>query len=315
MDVSFNSRTSCEVRLAARGSTWPYAGVSTHAPLARCDPRRWPECAKMNVFQLTHLLRGATRRLGYLHPVGNSFNSRTSCEVRLRRQRRATTSVMFQLTHLLRGATYKSSDAYKRNPVSTHAPLARCDRVGGVVCFHGGVSTHAPLARCDAASTASPPVPTTFQLTHLLRGATDTLYNAALAQMVSTHAPLARCDKIIPTEAAGKFRFNSRTSCEVRHLVGVLGGRSLHVSTHAPLARCDGHPVRAGRRYLSFNSRTSCEVRRHEHRKRWIRPVSTHAPLARCDGFRRRLELGDGGFNSRTSCEVRPGATRPTAGR
>ena len=123
---NFNSRTSCEVRLAwkryrqgkaefqlthlLRGATVAtqnaiaMTAISTHAPLARCDPspfRRAPAPAisthaplarcdgsastRLRIarrFQLTHLLRGATRR-----------------------RRRATTSAIFQLTHLLRGAT------------------------------------------------------------------------------------------------------------------------------------------------------------------------------------------------------------------
>ena len=104
-----------------------------------------------------------------------------------------------------------------------------------------------------------------FQLTHLLRGATSTLAN-----------PLHRI-----------LRFNSRTSCEVRHrckanprvplqfqLTHLLRGAThlvqrprllIVVSTHAPLARCDQNGELVNLAPL----------------------VSTHAPLARCD--KRRL--------------------------
>ncbi len=35
------------------------------------------------------------------------------------------------------------------DPISTHAPLARCDYVGNDDDPLGSISTHAPLARCD----------------------------------------------------------------------------------------------------------------------------------------------------------------------
>ena len=103
--VNFNSRTSCEVRprcdddvRALQISTHAplarcdvhvghlvdhCANISTHAPLARCD-RLTPILPHLPVFQLTHLLRGATGTVRF--PPGRGyFNSRTSCEVRLRR--------------------------------------------------------------------------------------------------------------------------------------------------------------------------------------------------------------------------------------
>ena len=61
----------------------PGVRISTHAPLARCDLRRAADSAAVLLFQLTHLLRGATARArigGYV-------------------------TTLFQLTHLLRGAT------------------------------------------------------------------------------------------------------------------------------------------------------------------------------------------------------------------
>ena len=100
--------------------------ISTHAPLARCDT--FPNAAYWM--------------------IGN-FNSRTSCEVRRSRCNCAVSRRLFQLTHLLRGATYcfywgklcfhfnsRTSCEVRPNrlrkakyiqPISTHAPLARCD--------------------------------------------------------------------------------------------------------------------------------------------------------------------------------------------
>ena len=80
LSLNFNSRTSCEVR---------------HGCLldAICEI----------LFQLTHLLRGATRCSG------------PHCRYN-----------RFQLTHLLRGAT-KTHLCTAICRISTHAPLARCD--------------------------------------------------------------------------------------------------------------------------------------------------------------------------------------------
>ena len=78
----FNSRTSCEVRHGKRIANELKAGISTHAPLARCDSSDPMSRAAMQRFQLTHLLRGATRGLQGMPGAGQ-----------------------FQLTHLLRGAT------------------------------------------------------------------------------------------------------------------------------------------------------------------------------------------------------------------
>ena len=143
----FNSRTSCEVRQHIdMGYTAFY--ISTHAPLARCDEN------------------SNNLDLGI-----DNFNSRTSCEVRRFRSRSLRTMRQFQLTHLLRGATVPPPDTAPASRfqlthllrgatlaeveddsswgISTHAPLARCDR--GDVCdiMRSVISTHAPLARCD----------------------------------------------------------------------------------------------------------------------------------------------------------------------
>ena len=78
--------------------------ISTHAPLARCDTFPFSSFTSTHLFQLTHLLRGATISGKDVVSMSN-FNSRTSCEVRHR--------IIY----------------YTTNPVliSTHAPLARCD--------------------------------------------------------------------------------------------------------------------------------------------------------------------------------------------
>ena len=146
---------------------------------------------------------------------------------------------------------------------------------------------------------------TTFQLTHLLRGATS-----AISSPISLYHFNSRTScEVRPrfrTKLDGMGYFNSRTSCEVRHkiLASIINSRK--ISTHAPLARCDGEGRSSGAprhkfqlthllrgatlgtaaplaNLTYFNSRTSCEVR--------------HKILFIGDSF---LD-----FNSRTSCEVR----------
>ena len=143
----FNSRTSCEVRLR-----WGFPRstfvISTHAPLARCD------CAL--------IYDGDIARISTHAPLAR-------CD-----------STLFWVRCMY--------------SISTHAPLARCDarlqtatnqrtdfnsrtscevRLGNGAGYHlHSISTHAPLARCDIHRRISGPDSVSFQLTHLLRGAT-----------------------------------------------------------------------------------------------------------------------------------------------
>ena len=171
----------------------------------------------------------------------------------------------------------------------------------GVYYFNSRTSCEVRRIFCSQAFQAF-----SFQLTHLLRGATVSQNPVRHAGHISTHAPLARCD-----ESLFAFLDNSE------------------ISTHAPLARCDMLAwvmYRTGRNFNSrtscevrlgwlvpennaenFNSRTSCEVRRTRTIwacTRW--KISTHAPLARCDQYVRKQLRTLLHFNSRTSCEVRP---------
>ena len=143
--------------------------ISTHAPLARCDQidrGKWLN----GEFQLTHLLRGATK-FSYVFGATNNFNSRTSCEVRHLPQCCILDDWQFQLTHLLRGATNIGWISEKYLEISTHAPLARCDNRPFKNTLRLLISTHAPLARCDLLLNYVKNL-NEFQLTHLLRGAT-----------------------------------------------------------------------------------------------------------------------------------------------
>ena len=213
----FNSRTSCEVRRALNIAGGIGIWISTHAPLARCDIIDNRHTSNDFKFQLTHLLRGATRMGDYLRTHMGNFNSRTSCEVRLPRHgycnfvlnfnsrtscevRRVCVPVqpvlsLFQLTHLLRGATRLL--CYTRH-IKSRFQLTHLLR---------GATTTSMSDIIDAWK---------FQLTHLLRGATLAECGYALADGISTHAPLARCDIVAVPRLRITFDFNSRTSCEVR---------------------------------------------------------------------------------------------------
>ena len=107
--LNFNSRTSCEVRHNAAAGTDLTAAISTHAPLARCDIFPFSSFTSTHLFQLTHLLRGATCAGSCLANAIRYFNSRTSCEVRLQHFSGRFPVTQFQLTHLLRGATPQRS--------------------------------------------------------------------------------------------------------------------------------------------------------------------------------------------------------------
>ena len=168
--------------------------ISTHAPLARCDtfvPDFWsPRIA----FQLTHLLRGATRVGIPSANTDKNFNSRTSCEVRPPKFLLLSWIIRFQLTHLLRGATCPPSQTAPGERFQlTHLLRGATDQLVYRL-YPVQISTHAPLARCDRIAELE----------------TDKKL------LISTHAPLARCD--LNGRCADDYGddFNSRTSCEVR---------------------------------------------------------------------------------------------------
>ena len=236
-----------------------YDVISTHAPLARCDPA--PSIGRRRMLISTHaplarcdkteMVDGQKQKISTHAPLARcdkdwvklpwfsyDFNSRTSCEVRRGRHCGSTAG----------------SDFNSRTSCEVRRPVLR-------------------------ALWSLP----SFQLTHLLRGATRHDAQRPSAPVgISTHAPLARCDQAVEIQTEGEADFNSRTSCEVRRNCAITTIRNF-ISTHAPLARCDIFSA-------LFTSAGA---------------ISTHAPLARCDGDGRGAAGSGGHFNSRTSCEVR----------
>ena len=234
---NFNSRTSCEVRLAwkryrqgkaefqlthlLRGATVAtqnaiaMTAISTHAPLARCDTG-W----------------------GAHQAEGIHFNSRTSCEVRRPNTLTTIRRRRFQLTHLLRGATMMDNNDPVIYIISTHAPLARCDPGGqredqARNNFNSRTSCEVRLGNASLHVDVSDFNSRTSCEVRPISG-----FLTSGTYWISTHAPLARCDK--------------------KNLMKIFRPG---ISTHAPLARCDYDPTSAERGICHFNSRTSCEVR------------------------------------------------------
>ena len=302
--------------------------VSIHAPMKGAT--MIPHCLNAADNVSIHApMKGATLATSAAVAVVSGFNPRTSCEVR-----------------------HSASLTDIPTVVSIHAPLARCDAAEAARRIHGKVSIHAPLARCDPIHRGQAPyyprfqsthllrgatlslrrfcMDFLFQSTHLLRGATNFMSGTSFLRCVSIHAPLARCDVRPITLPGTYFRFNPRTSCEVRQSsMSAASVLSVFQSTHLlrgatdPSRRFDGE-IRC------FNPRTSCEVRPVHLRKLPGRiafqsthllrgatdfcrhglgeyDVSIHAPLARCDAHEISPSKSPPGFNPRTSCEVRPG--------
>ena len=148
-ELYFNSRTSCEVRLA---QCVDHIDPPDFNSRTSCEVRLWRPAVpgRSGLFQLTHLLRGATiRRIAKIKNA--DFNSRTSCEVR----------------RFL-------PPCFSQPCISTHAPLARCDiRVEAVQAGQGYFTSRTSCEVRRVVCVGYIEIQPQFQLTHLLRGATS----------------------------------------------------------------------------------------------------------------------------------------------
>ena len=135
-------------RLSARDTL---SQISIHAPHARCDqigrffsiafwyfnPRTPCEVrrqlnhygCRLQLFQSTHPMRGATLSAIYLQIAPQHFNPRTPCEVRLTSSDLPKLPPPFQSTHPMRGATRPLAGEPQAVKISIHAPHARCDPI------------------------------------------------------------------------------------------------------------------------------------------------------------------------------------------
>ena len=107
--LDFNSRTPCGVRPGGPREGAGIGEISTHVPLAGYDV-----CADLSetapaCYFNSRTLRGVRPGNHTSIPSYVNFNSRTPCEVRQRRMRRAGIVSQFQLTYPLRGTTAAQS--------------------------------------------------------------------------------------------------------------------------------------------------------------------------------------------------------------
>ena len=259
----------------------------------------------MVTFQLTHLLRGATKQ-HFLRHAASQFQLTHLLRGATNSGPGGRPDPGFQLTHLLRGATTDNvgladavTDFNSRTSCEVRHPR-RYVCSGHKIHFNSRTSCevrHDPRVQnaipltdfnsrtsCEVRhkSAAHKRRARKFQLTHLLRGATSSFRYSLCSYFISTHAPLARCDLMPFLRARARIDFNSRTSCEVR--------RTAYSSFP---------------HYIDFNSRTSCEVRQrfnfvHRGELYFNSRTSCEVRLAQCVDH---IDPPD--FNSRTSCEVR----------
>ena len=216
----FNPRTPCGVRLAISNSAM-----------------------SSEMFQSTHSLRSATRKLQRLPYRIYRFNPRTPCGVRRAAWRMWTGTSRFQSTHSLRSATRLNQQSLNHESVSIHALLAECDSEDN--------------AGTKRTIRFNPRTPCGVRLSMLRSG--------DWAFIVSIHALLAECDTITGFFLKRLRSFNPRTPCGVRlkadEKESILWAvfQSTHslrsatkehetssttrkVSIHALLAECDGLP-------------------------------------------------------------------------
>ena len=166
------------------------------------------------------------------------FNSRTSCEVRQAQffRRTKTTDFNSRTSCEVRPRIWKSGllDSNFNSRTSCEVRLDQFLHHAVAADFNSRTSCEVRLRTMRELGDHF-----TFQLTHLLRGATSSFSPIRSTNAISTHAPLARCD----TNSFGNSEY-------------------LLISTHAPLARCDARSHTGFGCQDNFNSRTSCEVRR-----------------------------------------------------
>ena len=134
-----------------------------------------------------HVLHGKNKR-------DQDFYSHTPCGVQQLRYCCRQWSIRFLLTHPLRGATKTAGKSMSEALISTHTPLAGCNVIFVFFVVYFVISTHTPLAGCNITAidlqhyqndfySHTPcgvqlkpdmPIipPSTFLLTHPLRGAT-----------------------------------------------------------------------------------------------------------------------------------------------
>ena len=181
----FNPRTPCGVRLSQRIRTGNTADFNPRTP---CGVRQYITIGIPDIiaFQSTHPLRGATS-LSWVYFSSSSFQS----------------------THPLRGATTDGGIETIDFIISIHAPLAGCDfRTAHRSPYRHDFNPRTPCG-VRPPPTRAPFLPTKFQSTHPLRGATTRGSAVLPPAEISIHAPLAGCDIELSATRGVKNGFQS----------------------------------------------------------------------------------------------------------
>ena len=110
--------------------------------------------------------------------------------------RRGYVQLVFQSTLPLRGATAYRFSIDETLIISIHTPLAGSDSCLWPGACHGSISIHTPLAGSDVASGVNV-LPSIFQSTLPLRGATEYCIIRTPYLHISIHTPLAGSDPTV----------------------------------------------------------------------------------------------------------------------
>ena len=265
--------------------------------------------SRLQLFQSTHPMRGATEYPEGWKEVTEYFNPRTPCGVRQRKRRLVDplqfisihaphagcdaagqlgllSARLFQSTHPMRGATTRFL-RLRLVPLrfqSTH-PMRGATRKQQRRARLRKISIHAPHAGCDAGFRPFWPRQPVFQSTHPMRGATSKAGGRAGSHAISIHAPHAGCDLIVVILCQSTLIFQS-----THPMRGATSSRNAQfsfsrISIHAPHAGCDHRLLLLMVVALAFQS--------------------THPMRGATDG-RAGDHLQKSYFNPRTPCGVRP---------
>ena len=274
-----------------------FVSVSIHAPRARGD-RRGVRSKEWRQFQFTPLVRGATDVVILDEPPSVSIHA-----PRARGDSQCTKTSgksKFQFTPLVRGATPLEEQELQKRSFNSR-PSCEGRRCSNLVAPAACVSIHAPRARGDF-SASRRRTNRRFNSRPSCEGRLSGA-NQPGAMRVSIHAPRARGDQTNRVDeaeitfqftplvrGATKFavviqvphRFNSRPSCEGRHLCPGHFCRRCFNSRPSCEGR-QGEQTQANNN--RFNSRPSCEGRHITMADVNKVMVSIHAPRARGDNF------------------------------
>ncbi len=220
------------------------------------------------------------------------FNSRSPCGERPNGDNAVKAALLFQPTLPVRGATGSPQTYGVSSGISTHAPRAGSDMAtNGMAPKQLDFNPRSPCGerRIIPISVA---VPSTFQPTLPVRGATLIAVFLRPPGHISTHAPRAGSDdrdvgvkfgRCISTHAPRAGSDRSPGSLSIFHFI----------STHAPRAGSDSLPGMDNDRYADFNPRSPCGERLYIAGTKERRfKISTHAPRAGSDGRRTCGSMG-----------------------